>query len=88
MLQDTQAKLQEEVRVAKRAEHAYNTYLKDKLNKSKLDLLEEFKNSAATTSDLLAIKYKLDAVCEIESAITTDIQSGLLAAEQLKSYEA
>ena len=71
--------LEKEQTLGRKAQQAYDSWLRNYLDTQSVLYFEEFK----TSQDLMEIRYKMNALMTIEVAVKKDIETGKLASKQL-----
>lgn len=71
--------LNEQIRIANKAESAHTGYLADMFAKHRLTIFNRFSSSTLDPDELLSIKHAQIALDNLENVILSDIESGKLA---------
>lgn len=75
--------LKEQMRVARLANDAYESYLKGYLETRKQSIINVFQSCENTPEALTHLKHCMDALTALEASIVSDIESGKLASIEM-----
>ena len=75
--------LKEQMRVARLANDAYESYLKNYLETRKQSIMNVFQSCENTPEALTHLKHCMDALTALEASIMSDIESGKLASIEI-----
>lgn len=75
--------LKEQMRVARVAATAYDTYFKQYVESRRASILDMFQNAPNDSDTLTSLKYLVDALNALEASILADVDSGKMASIEM-----
>jgi cytochrome P450 len=82
---ENEERLTEQVRKARQAQQAYDTYLREYIETRRNNILSQFINGMNNPETLAHLKHCSDALLALEASILTDIESGKLSSMDLNA---
>ena len=79
--------LHRDVALGRRAQQAFDSYLKEYFQHCRERLFENFMSANLPQENVLGMKAVADALMALETAVQTDIENGQLAAKELENYQ-
>lgn len=76
-------KLHKEIALGKKAQQAYDSYLKDYFARRREGLFSNFIEAQMDDDQIIGLKRVTDALLALETSVQTDIQNGQLAEAEL-----